>query len=174
MKRTILNLTSFRGPLGVGFFFAISSTAVFAQQPVGLTNSDVALIREAFHLQSVLGNSIWPGWNSTKAPFPYKTRDWDYLINHPSPPGEFTLNFDKSWGDSLWIRANTDTLDYQATFPISGIPTVVMTSPSKSYDPYLWVLKAVHELFHVHQGLDRIVNPFIWRQERTFVSFRLL
>ena len=161
MIRTLLNLTSLKTFLGVGAIFAISPAIVFAQQAVGLTNSDVTLIREAFHLQSVLGNSIWPGWNSTKAPFLYKTRDWDYVINHPSPPREFTSTYDKSWGDSLWIRANTDTLDYQATFPISGIPTVVITSPSKSYDPYLWVLKAVHELFHVYQGLDRIVNPFV-------------
>lgn len=161
MRPDLLDSISLKAPILAVLMLVICPTTLFAQQPIGLTRSDVALIREAFHLQSKLGNSIWRGWDSAKAPFLYKTRNWDYLIHHPNPPKEFSSHFDESWGDSIWIRANADTLNYQASFPINSINTVVITAPEKDYDPYLWVLKATHELFHIYQGLERIVNPFV-------------
>jgi hypothetical protein len=138
-----------------------NDTEVKKHIAAGLTKQDAALIREAFNLQSVLGNFVWPDWKSSKAPFLYKTHETDYLINHPNPPEDFKPFYDKTWGGQIMVRANKDTLDYQAAYPISNITTVVITEPSQDYDPYLWVLKAVHELFHVYQGSDRIVNPFV-------------
>jgi hypothetical protein len=133
----------------------------FGQGGARLVQSDVALLREVAHLQSALGPLLWPDWTNQKAPFLYKTRTTDFLFNHPHPPGEFRPTYNPLGQDSIWLRPNTDSLEYQATFPINGIPTVVITSPDTAYDPCLWVLKATHELFHVYQGTNRIVNPFV-------------
>lgn len=128
----------------------------------GLSKNDVALIREALHLQSVLGRSIWPNWNSSKTPFLYKTPGYDFLINHPKPPADFKPFNDKLWGAEIMVRANKDTFSYRAAYPIEGIITVVVSAPKKEEDPCSWVLMAAHELFHIYQGFDRsVANPFI-------------
>lgn len=39
--------------------------------------------------------------------------------------------------------------------------TAIMSVPSQSDDPYLWILKAAHEVFHCYQGSTRIRDPFV-------------
>ena len=139
----------------------IAACSVALGQPSRLSSSEVTLIREALHLQSALGPILWPGWVNPKPPFLLKTCENDFLINHPHPPSDFSGYFDSLWGDTVWVRANRDTSEFQACYPINGSQTVVISAPSDDYNPCLWVLKAAHELFHVYQGLDRVVNPFV-------------
>jgi hypothetical protein len=131
---------------------------------VSLFSEDVALIKEVFYLHTQLGRRIWPGWIQSKAPFLYKTKNYDFLINHPNPPHDYWKYYDIDLGDTVWVKENIDSTDYQATYPINGIFTAVMTKQDADYDACLWVLKATHELFHVYQhkkNRNRVVNPFV-------------
>jgi len=140
---------------------------LFSQTPApspSLTHADMALINEVYHLQRVAGAAIWPGWNADDAPFLYKTAHWDFLMNHPRPPAPYKAVFDSIYGDTLYIARNSDSLSYRAAYPVNGRFTVVMTTPGEDDDPCRWVIKGVHELFHVFQNKvrqQRIVNPFV-------------
>ena len=49
----------------------------------------------------------------------------------------------------------------QATYPVNGVVTAVMSAPGASDDAASWVLKAAHEVFHCYQGSARIRDPFV-------------
>lgn len=127
---------------------------------IGLKKRDIILIREAVNFQLKVGPEVWPDWNCSKYPILYKTVDTDYLINHPNPPSDFSRFYDKLWGDTIMTRPNSETYKYCAAFPVSKIMTVVVTAPKENEDPCLWVLMVSHELFHIYQGKDKVVNPY--------------
>ena len=147
----------------------ISLTPEFANsqdtgQNAVLSEQDIALIKEVFHLQNQLGHEIWSGWTQSNMPFLYKTEQFDVLLYHPNPPADFKNLYSANLCDSIWVKINTDSTDFQAAYPIGGVKTAVMTAPKSNDLACLWVLKAVHELFHVYQNHvnpDRIVNPFV-------------
>ena len=129
-----------------------------------LSEADLALLKEAYHLQEQLAPHVWSDWNGDSVPLLYKTSDCDYLVNHPAPPPEFIKFQNSPLGGDVWTRSNVDTVGYQATFPINGVFTAVMSSPDDTYSPSLWVLKAMHEFFHIfqhQQNKERLVNPFV-------------
>jgi hypothetical protein len=129
-----------------------------------VSQRDIALISEIFHLQNQLASKIWPQWSASNAPFLLKTDGYDFLINHPHPPDDFTETRDSLLGAEIWSRPNEGPGSSQATYPINGAFTVEFSQIEEDYDPCLWVLKAAHELFHVYQHdtrSDRIVEPFV-------------
>jgi hypothetical protein len=94
----------------------------------------------------------------------FKRHDCDFLIGHPAPPPDFEPSTMTPLGRALWHRPNRDTVAYQAAFIINGFFTAVMTTPAEGESPHGWVLKAVHELFHIfqyEQRPERLVNPFV-------------
>jgi hypothetical protein len=64
-------------------------------------------------------------------------------------------------GGRLWARGTSDTADLQASYPINGVETAVMSAPASGDNPYVWVLKAAHEVFHCYLGTARILDPYV-------------
>jgi hypothetical protein len=131
-----------------------------ATGPGGLTKKDAAFLKEAINIQSSIGKRIWPDWDASKAPILYKTADTDYLINHPNPPKDFFRFYDAVLKDTVMVRPNKDKYEYKASFPVGGIMSVVVTAPKETDEPCQWILMVCHEMFHVFQGMKRIINPF--------------
>jgi hypothetical protein len=139
------------------FFLFVIPIQLVAQD---LSVRDVALIDKVFYLQNALGKKVWKNWELKDVPFLYKTAKYDFIINHFNPPGDFKIFYSKSLKKLIGYRNNYDSINYQATFEINGINTVVMSAPDTSFEPCLWVLKAAHELFHIYQNKARPKNPF--------------
>lgn len=126
-----------------------------------LTIHDWVLIEEAMNLKNKLGNQLWKDWGTGSVPLLYKKRTVDVLIDHPAPPNGYVQYYSRTAKKTIWIRPNVDTVQIQATYDINGINTVVISEPDAGYPPCLWVLKAVHEFFHIYQGFHKPVNPFL-------------
>ncbi|WP_298760444.1 hypothetical protein [uncultured Psychroserpens sp.] len=132
----------------------------FSYAQSSLTSKDAALIKEAFNIQKELGSKVWSNWKSEDYPFLYKTESKDYLINHPNPPIGFVKYFNQRLNKHIWERQIKDTTNYKAAFPVNNVLTVVMTSPKEKENVNVWVLKAVHEMFHLFQSNNSPNNPF--------------
>jgi len=135
-----------------------------------LSQKDVALLKELFHLQGALGHLTWENWLPvTTAPILYKTKTFDYLFNHPDPPKDFIKVYNHYWKGLVYERPNNDSLSYRATFPVNNIETVVITAPEADDNPCIWELQACHELFHIYQYQNGIgiVSPLKNRIKRT-------
>ncbi len=125
-----------------------------------LTEKDVALLEEMVHLRNTLGVKVWENWKSTELPVLFKKQDYEYLIDHSAPPEDFKKYRSKSLGKDVWRKKSEDSLEYQAAYDINGINTIVISAPRNDYSPCLWVLKAIHESFHMYQSLIRPKDPF--------------
>ncbi len=161
-----------------GFLVLLISVNLAAQTPK-LSSNDVALLKEAYHLQEKLGSVVWESWSPQKAPFLLKRNSNDFLLNHPSPPEDFQkLDIQFNNSDVYW-RPRTDTLDYGATFTINEIPTVVMTAPSNEESIITWILQTAHEMFHVYQfnqtlskSLENYINVALQSEDSLLNEFR--
>src|SRR3984885_4858283 len=128
-----------------------------------LSQKDVALLKELFHLQNKLGHLVWENWLPvSEAPILYKTKKFDYLFNHPHPPNDFIKVYNNYWKGIVYVRPNNDSLSYRATFPVNDVETVVISAPEVDDNPCIWELQACHELFHIYQYQNGIgiASPF--------------
>jgi hypothetical protein len=110
-----------------------------------------------------LGHLVWENWLPVStAPILYKTKKFDYLFNHPNPPNDFIKVYNNYWKAIVYVRPNTDSLAYRATFPVNNIETVVISAPEVDDNPCVWELQACHELFHIYQYQNEIgiASPF--------------
>ena len=122
-----------------------------AQDKPHFDETDRVRLAEAFRLGDALGNQIWAGWN--QAPFAVLLVRWDYefLIRHPKPPADCRL-----WGgdvllrSKVYFRKQTYAPNLLATFPIAGVPTIVIgqaqNTDKETSTP--WVVTVLHEHFH--------------------------
>lgn len=130
----------------------LTRTVAFTQ--AGLTARDVAVVDELYHLWLVEAGRIWTGASETKVPVLYIKSKTEYAIGFPekmkgfvpvSTPGEQHL--------SVQARPRMLATDLSASFPIDGVPAVVIASPELlKKSPEDWVLVAAHEMFHVFQA----------------------
>ena len=125
---------------------------VSAQTNPHLNDIDRVRLAEAFRIGDALGNRVWPGWN--KAPFAVLlvTPNYEFLIRHPKPSPDFILiNHDTLLGSDVYYRKRTQAPGLLATFPVGGIPTIVVgqaeNTAAKTSTP--WVVTVLHE--HLHQ-----------------------
>jgi hypothetical protein len=132
-----------------------------------LSIKERSLFEELQNLTIKLAPTLWPDWPKEFPPFLLRTDTQELLVGHPNPSGDFSPFYSQTLGRRLWSRATTDTSDVQASYPISGVKTAIMSTPSQSENPYVWVLKAAHEVFHCYQGSTRIRDPFVGK----FVSY---
>ncbi len=123
---------------------------LFAQN-TNLRESDLALIREAFHLQKELAHKVWADWEGQNTALLYKKGEFKYLFSHNNPPTGYT-KLDNNEYLICFYKDTKDTLEYSAMSPVNNIPTVVVSSPGNGYSKSEWVLKTVHEMFHVYQS----------------------
>ena len=141
------------------FTVPIVSFWLCAQTPSNniFTESDQALIEEVFHLQKTLGSKVWTQWQAEGKPFMLRSNGNHILINHPNPPKEFTQLEISNFKQSILWKPSENEQPIEASYPINGIVTVVMSAPSPEGSKTEWVLKAVHELFHIYQN-EQISN----------------
>lgn len=127
-----------------------------------LSARDVALLREASHLQAELGEVVWPGWEPAQVPVLYLVGEQAWLLDHPSPPEEYTPVFSAALGRDAHIRPRAeDEGALKATYPIAGHSTVVIAAPEDDAEAHLWTLVFAHEMFHCRQGDGkRHIDPF--------------
>jgi len=122
---------------------------------------DIALLREVAHLQRELGRQVWQDWVAMDQPLVYRTHTYEYFIGWNTAPAGAVRRDVSAMSQSVWVRGTRDTNSVQAARTIEGRYAVLISAPDSSYDPALWALKACHELFHLYQRADRVINPFV-------------
>ncbi len=132
-----------------------------SQAVVDLSPQEGVLLEELQHLTTSLAPRLWADWPVQFPPVMLRTRGQEILIGHPQPPDEFVAFVSERTGGRLWARGTSDSTDLQASYPINGMQTAVMSAPASGDNPYVWVLKAAHEVFHCYQGLARIRDPYV-------------
>ena len=132
-----------------------------AQAVVDLSPQGRVLLEELQHLASSLAPTLWADWPSQFPPFMLRTRGQELLIGHPHPPDDYVALRSQHMVGRVWARGTSDTTDLQASYLIDGVKTAVMSAPAPSDNPYIWVLKAAHEVFHCYQGAARIRDAFV-------------
>jgi len=117
-----------------------------------LADSDRIRLREAFRLADQLEEQVWPGWKQAPFAVPLVTPDYEFLVRHPQPSGEFTkLGSDALLGSDVYFRKRQFPVQMQATFPaVNGLNTVVIGQAELTADKTSsrWVITVMHEHFH--------------------------
>ncbi len=143
------------------WFLLIAKADPRSQAVPDLSLQEEVLLEELQHLTTSLAPTLWADWPSQFPPFLLRTRGRDILIGHPSPPDDFLPLLSERLGRRLWVRDTNHATNSEASYPINGVKTAVMSTPTSSDNPYVWVLKAAHEVFHCYQGNTRIRDPFV-------------
>ncbi|MEM1339131.1 MAG: hypothetical protein AAF717_02950 [Bacteroidota bacterium] len=123
----------------------------YTQTTISISEQDSALLLEAFHLQAQLGPKVWKGWEGVKVPFLYRKDSMEFLLNHPLPSLDFESSEMLFYNQPIYWKRRSDFKKINASYPINGIATVIMSSPGEDEIKIEWVLKACHEMFHVFQ-----------------------
>jgi hypothetical protein len=153
-------------------------TAAHCQSPAAqfspnISADDATCVREFYRLATQIQDRIWPGWDNVPSPLLLVTEDAEFLTHDPSPPKEFT-----KIREGLYARPRKFPVDFVATFPAFGPPSVIVVgepknTESKTSTPWLFAL--MHEHFHQLQnsqpgydkgveglGLSRGDNTGMW------------
>jgi len=123
----------------------------FATAGPEISSGDRIRLAEAFHLANAVQDNVWDKWS--KAPFSILlvTKEHEFLLNHPDPPGDFkSAGKDPLLNVPVFYRKPSHPLNFQATFPLEGIPTIVIGTPAgtQTQNSVDWVLTVMHEHFH--------------------------
>lgn len=115
-----------------------------------LPASDAVRIREFYQVASAIQDELWPGWSKVPAPLMLVTSEIEFLTHHPATPKEM-----KKVGDDLYARPRQFPVNFQATFPAFGPPSVIVigepeNTASKTSTP--WLFTVMHEHFHQLQN----------------------
>lgn len=124
--------------------------ALPAQLSPGIPPDDRTRIAEAFRLADAIGDRIWPGWSSAPFSLLLVTPEREFLVRHPQPPGDFVrTGYDSLLRSDILARPRKFSPGLLATFPIEGVPTIVIGQASATGKRSTsWVLTALHEHFH--------------------------
>ena len=140
---------------------ALCSTAIAQQTPLPMVSPrDRALLEEVDHLVSKLGPFLWEDWQALP-PFLIRSGGQEYIIGHPRPPKDFHPSDSEVLHRRVWIRTAKDTSDIQASYPLNGVMTAMMSALAPGENAHIWVLKAAHEVFHCYQGTSPLRSPFV-------------
>lgn len=114
--------------------------------------SDVTRLLEARRLASYRA-SIWPGWEHTAMPILLVTADTEFLIGTGAPGNGFVATTPSPYlGGTLLRRDRTLDPALLATFPVAGVPTVVIGQAGRTRrSSGEWVVTVLHEHFHQYQ-----------------------
>jgi hypothetical protein len=128
---------------------------VMAQDHPNLPETDRIRLAEAFSLANSIEDQIWDGW--AKVPFVVIliTSDYEFLIHSSNPSADFIpLAYDSLLKSDVYYRQRTFPLDEEASFPIDGVPTVIIgqAEHTSSASSSQWVITMLHEHFHQLQN----------------------
>jgi len=118
-----------------------------------LPAADATRVQEFYRLSGVIQDKVWAGWSAVPAPLLLVADKGEFLTHHPSPPSEFN-KISQDWQ----VRKRQFPVDFQATFPAFGPPSVVVigepaNTPSQTSTP--WLFTVMHEHFHQLQNAQR-------------------
>jgi hypothetical protein len=131
------------------------------QTPIpDVSPQDRVLLEEVDNLVSKLGPFLWQDWKGFP-PFLIRRGGQEYLIGHPHPPEDFHPSASEILNKRVWVRVAKDTSDIQASYPLNGVMTAMMSAPTPTDNAYVWVLTAAHETFHCYQGQSPGHSPFV-------------
>ena len=118
-----------------------------------LPEREAVLIGEAFNLWKVLGEGLWPGWTSVDMPVIFVSEKHEYAVDFPKTlPNSVSLGEDRTLKRSVQARNRTLRPDVAAAFDYESVSSAIIGSPEAlGWDLNTWVLKVVHEMFHVLQ-----------------------
>jgi hypothetical protein len=119
-----------------------------------LTAEDAAVIGEAFNLRKEMGDRVWMGWSKIATPMIYIAKDREYAIDFPKALAD-AKPFESKFlvGRSIQVRERKHAPTLAASFDVEGINAVVIGRPAViERTPSVWVITALHEMFHVLQA----------------------
>lgn len=131
------------------------SAAASAEVRPQLRADDRVRLAEAFRMADHLGERVWEGWS--KAPFAVLlvTPEYEFLVRHPRPSGDFErLGYDALLKSDVYFRKRVFQTNLLATFPaVGGVSTIVIGQPENTQagTSTRWVVTLLHEHFHQMQ-----------------------
>jgi hypothetical protein len=124
-----------------------------AQTAFQLRPHDRLRLAEARRLADQVGERVWRGWGRTAFQVLLVSDSAEFLLGHPRPAADFALlGYDAALKSEVWTRVRQFPPTLLATFPVGGVPTVVIGSPERTRkSSTAWVLTLLHEHFHQWQ-----------------------
>lgn len=133
---------------------SLADSALAASMPQ-LPLPGKVLIAEAYNLWTELADAVWPGASSVKAPFVYIDGNHEYAIGFPRALEGFKDTGESLLGKPVQVRDRKLAPNLSASFPLEGIPAVLMGSPEAlGKNLGNWVITVAHEMFHVFQAAN--------------------
>jgi len=122
----------------------------------GLGNRDIHRIRELHHLTDVLGDKLWPGYDTRKIPIAVNNDDrQEILIGHPAPPREFRdFKGHDIDGKPVMIRDGVTRYGPRSggwAVQLGGEHTAYVSVLQKGQSTESYLSLLLHECFHVYQ-----------------------
>jgi hypothetical protein len=117
-----------------------------------LTTGDRVRITEAARLVHQLGDSLWPGQAGIPVRVLLLRDSAEVLVGHDGQGKDFVATDDSLLGHRVWTRPGHLPPTMVATFPVDGMPTIVVGTPQRTgMSSTRWVLTLLHEHFHQWQ-----------------------
>ncbi len=129
----------------------VVAVAPLASQQPALSPGDRVRMAEAYRLASRIQDRVWPHWSGAPFPLLLVTDSLEFLVHHPRPSDDFrSLGNDALLESAVFVRKRVYPPNLLATFPLAGVPTIVIGQPaSTGKSSTAWVLTVMHE--HLHQ-----------------------
>lgn len=150
-------LALFIGPVAIGQAdpTPVDPQTLYASR--SLEPQDVARVLELYHLADLLGEELWPGFDTREIPIAVNHDDRaEMLFAHPHPPAEFEPSeVLKLEGRPLLVRDGSTRYGPRGggwAVDLGGERTAYVSTlqPGQSIESYLSLL--LHECFHVYQS----------------------
>jgi hypothetical protein len=140
------------GHTGVEVFLSTLYLWLFASLLAPFLPADRVRIAEAGRLVHDLGDRLWPGQARTPMPVLLIRDSAEFLVGRNAGGEDFTATGDSLLGHRVWTRPRHFPATLVATFPVDGMPTIVVGTPERTgLSSTRWVLTLLHEHFHQWQ-----------------------
>lgn len=151
-------LVTLKTKLLITFALALLCQSINAQEKPSIPETDRIRLAEAFRLNEVVGDRIWPGWSKIPFAVLLVTKDYEFLMRHTQPSADFApLGYDPLLKCNLFFRKRTFPTGLLATAPFikgSSLSTIVVgqaeNTDAKTSTP--WIITLFHEHFHQLQN----------------------
>lgn len=121
-----------------------------AQDAASVPRPEAVAIAEAFAIGGRLAPRVWPGWEQAPFAVLLVAGEHEFLVRHPRPPGDFVpAGRNEVLNEEVLWRKRVFPPHLLASFPIEGIPTVVVgTREATGKHSTAWLITLLHEHFH--------------------------
>ncbi len=140
------------GHTGVEVFLSTLYLWLFTSLLAPFLPADRVRMAEAGRLVHELGDRLWPGQARTPMPVLLMRDSAEFLVGRDARGEDFTATGDSLLGHRVWTRPRHFPPTLVATFPVGGVPTIVVGTPERTgLSSTRWVLTLLHEHFHQWQ-----------------------